>query len=381
MNSANPSASGSATSVPPFGHGQNIQRWIEDAIAQPFNPNELNPNTAAQTYDPEAANWERKYLTEWNYYRDVKTLENELVTHLPLGPKALVLDLGGATGKLAKFLVQMGLARKVISLDISPNMTRQAQHEFNSLNLSTENATGKPVSWELIAVCADMTMPIKDQPQLKELLSDGVDVVISLRAFSTLPPATAIQTLKTMRTLLRPGGRILVDNKPPRPFVRHAVCFPNAVGLGSKYPKLYDIMIHGFADRSTIVFDNESPALVDLQKASLNHLAHQCNLKLQHMTHGHLPERGINTSTDFLSLIRNQLKQNTPPYDELSAPPMNMLETMYEAFRYLTAENFHNFNRMWRDEVGVNTEIPLGWTAHEDDSEYYAIFSVTESMD
>jgi SAM-dependent methyltransferase len=370
----------SAASVPTFGHGQDLKKWIQLALEQPFNATESNSNKAIQDYDQIATIWEYMFLTDWNHYKDTKTLK-ELQMHLPFGPKAIVLDLGGATGRLARFLVQSGLAGKVISLDISPKMTEQVRQEFDSLSLSVKNETGKPPDWELIAVCADMTMPIENQPKLKKLLSNGtVDVIVSLRAFSTLPPATATQTLKSMRTLLRPDGRILIDNKPPRPFLRHAVCIPKAFGKGSKYPKVSDLIIHGFVDRSVLVFDHESPALINLQNASLNNLANHSGLKLQHMTHGYLPERGISKSTNFLSFIRNRLNHNTPPYDELSAPPEKMFEVMQWTFNFVTTTSFRAFTRMWREEVGVNFETKPGWVAHPETSEYYAVFSLAESM-
>lgn len=379
MDSVHPPPSHSAVSVPTFGHGQDLKKWIELALDQPFNVTESNSNKAIQDYNPMATIWEYKFLTNWNHYKDVKTLE-ELRIHLPFSPEAIVLDLGGATGRLARFLVQMGLAAKVISLDISPKMTEQAQQEFDNLRISVENATGKPAHWELIAVCADMTVPIANQPELKRLLSDGVDVIVSLRAFSTLPLATATQTLKSMSKLLRPGGRILVDNNPPRPFLRHAVWLPIAFVNGSKHLKISDLIIRGYIDRSVIVFDDESPAVIELQNASLNHLADQSGLKLQHMTHGYLPQGGINRSINFLSNIRNRLNQNTPPYDELSAPPEKTFEVMKWTLNYLTTMHFRTFSPMWREEVGVDFETERDWVAHPELSMYYAVFSVAESM-
>ena len=62
--------------------------------------------------------WERTFLASWYHHEVVKTLSQGLLAHLPLGPEAIVLDLGGATGMLARFLVVSGLARKVISVDI-----------------------------------------------------------------------------------------------------------------------------------------------------------------------------------------------------------------------------------------------------------------------
>src|SRR6266480_5370469 len=113
----------SATSVPEFGQGRDLKQWIRGALEKPFNASESNANKSIQDYDQLAAHWEHTFLNAWNHYKDVKTLMHNLITHLPLGPGAIVLDLGGATGKFARFLVENDLARKVISVDISPRMT------------------------------------------------------------------------------------------------------------------------------------------------------------------------------------------------------------------------------------------------------------------
>ena len=368
---------------PHFGQGQDLQAWIRTALERPYNPSESNSNRSIQQYDNLAPVWERTFLASWYHNEVIETFSQELRAHLPLGPEAIVLDLGGATGMLARFLVASGLARKVISIDISPRMTEQARQGFQSFNLQSEKATGKPIHWELVAACADMTKPIKNKPGLNKHLSDGVDVVVSLRAFSNLPPATATRTLETMRTLLRPGGRILLDNNPPRPFLRHIVCIPKAFGKSPNHPKLLDIIAGGLVDSSVLVCDAESSALVNLQKASLEHLARQSGLTLHHMTPGHLPEGAVNTSTDFLSHLRKQLKNRISPYDEISAPPDKMFQALQETYGYLLNANAHKFDGKWKEEAGmVDSELQQGYVGYPEHSTYYGVFGHTvESTD
>jgi len=231
-----------SASPPPFGQGRDVHAWIEGALKQPFNPIESDSNQSMQQYDNLADVWESTFLAAWDHNGVAKTLFQELLVFLPLGPEAIVLDVGGATGMLARFLVASGLARKVISVDISPSMTEKAHQNFQSLSQSSEKAAGKPVHWELVAICADITIPIENQPELKEHLSDGVDVVISLRTLSNLPSATVTRTLATMRTLLHSGGHIMVDNNLTRPFLHHIVCIPYAYGRSPNHLKLPDVM-------------------------------------------------------------------------------------------------------------------------------------------
>jgi SAM-dependent methyltransferase len=369
----------SAAPLSPSAQEQDMQKWIQESLEHPLNLAESNSDKSIQDYDELASVWDHTFLTKWNHFKDVKLLTTELRPHLSLDSNTIVLDLGGATGKLAKFLVQMGLARKVISVDISPKMTERAQQEFKSLNQSTENDTGKPVPWELVAICADMAVPIENQPRLKELLSDGVDVVISLRAFATLPPTSAAQTLKTIRTVLRPNGRILLDNNPPRPFLRHVVCIPKAFKASQTHPSLVDLIIHGFIGRSVLVFDNESPALVALQTASLNHLARESGLKLQHITHGYLPEGAVDMSTRFLSHVRDQLKEYK--YDKFSAPPKKVVEVLEKTSASFFKRGCQTFIPIWREEAGVETNLDSAWVGHQEESVYYGVFSMASSTD
>jgi len=118
---------------------------------------------------------------------------------------------------------------------------------------------------------------------------------------------------------------------------------------------------------------NWKPLLVDLQKASLEYLARQSGLTLLHTTPGALPEGAVNISGHFLSRVRDQLKKCTPPYDEISAPPKKMLEVMEEAHQYFTRTMAQTFNRLWRDEAGVDI-VQMGYVGYPEQSTYYGVF-------
>src|SRR6266480_886138 len=339
-------------SSPPFGQSQDLHAWISAALAAPFNPVQSTSLQSIIEYNTLAGAWNQSFLANWSHYEIVKSLDHELLLYLPLGPEAIVLDLGGATGILACQLVESGLARKVISVDISPNMTQQAHQSFESIRQSFEQQNQKSAPWELVAVCADMTRPVENQPQLQAQVSDGIDVVVSLHAFSSLAPAAVTGTLETMRKLLRPGGRILINNAPPRPFLRHVVCIPSSLGVPpNPHPQV--AIENGLVGRSTLVCDPESSALVQLQKASFEHLARESGLTLLHTTPGALPEGARNVSTEFLQYIRHRLRNGTPSYDELTAPPQQLFELMGEAWRHLVAKYDTELNDMW-SEAGVD---------------------------
>jgi hypothetical protein len=88
-----------------------------------------------------------------------------------------------------------------------------------------------------------------------------------------------------------------------------------------------------------LLCDAESLALVDPQKASLEHLARHSGLTLKHMTPGTLQEHAVHISNRFLSHARDQLKKCTRPYDEISAPPEKMFEILEKAHKYFSTIN------------------------------------------
>ncbi len=138
----------------------------------------MGTGRTAATYDCIAA----RYAARATY-----PLEQELARFRQLVPAGgLVLDVGCGPGQYARALKARGL--RVVGLDLSPGMLRQAQ------------ATGTSR-----LVCADMR-----RPPIADGCADGCFVCASLLH---LPRTQATQALSEFRRVLHPDGALYVGVK------------------------------------------------------------------------------------------------------------------------------------------------------------------------
>lgn len=260
------------------GSEKELQEWIDAAARKPFNPAESSSLQSIIAYNSLAWSWAGSASGILYNRLSIETLEHhEIREALPgLGPNADVLDLGGATGLLAVDLVRRGLAKKVISVDIAPNMTAFAREFFRLTRAEVEEQAGRKV--ELVALTADMTKSFRSNAELWKHLVGGVDVVMSFNAFSTLSLKDMVLALRNMREVLRPEGRIILNKAPPRPVVRHVLMLPRNLATATVLQD--DLLLH----RSTLVCSRETKLLTQLQDASFHHLAQESSLNVEVVT-------------------------------------------------------------------------------------------------
>jgi ubiquinone/menaquinone biosynthesis C-methylase UbiE len=128
---------------------------------------------------------------------------DQLVALAGIGPGDRVLDIGCGTGYLSRRAAKAtGPTGAVVGVDPSEPVI--------------EYARGASPPW-----CRYLVSPgdAVDEPDA------SFDVAISSLAIHHIPPARRVATLREMRRLLRPGGRLLVaDFRPPRSrLARHLV--------------------------------------------------------------------------------------------------------------------------------------------------------------
>ncbi len=115
-----------------------------------------------------------------------------------------------------------------------------------------------------------------------------------------------------------------------------------------------------------------------------HHIHHHCHChhnRPHATTPGALPEGARNISTEFLQYIRHRLRNGTPSYDELTAPPQQLFKLMEEAWRHLVAKYDTELNDMWWSEAGVDVAMGNGYKYYPTEPLYYAVFGIAKSTD
>jgi len=120
-----------------------------------------------------------------------------LTTHAALEPGMRVLDIGGCCSLFSSYLASKGM--DVTSIDINPALAAAA------------NEVAERAGWKLKAV--QMDMGSMDFPQ------GSFDRIFSVCVYEHIPEETRIGTNRSIRGLLRPGGRFCIsfDYRNPEP--------------------------------------------------------------------------------------------------------------------------------------------------------------------
>jgi SAM-dependent methyltransferase len=183
-----------AARLPPrLGRLLRLLAWLE-RLRRPFFPplflggeDELVAQLAA-AYDVEAE----------VMARDAELTPEEqalLARHLPPGGR--LLDVGCGAGREAIAFARAGL--QVVGIDIAPAMVAEARARARAAGLAIEFAVGEPLTW-----------PAAGAPFDAIYLSPGI--------YSHIPGrARRVRTLARLRTLLAPGGLIVVEPILARP--------------------------------------------------------------------------------------------------------------------------------------------------------------------
>jgi SAM-dependent methyltransferase len=117
--------------------------------------------------------------------------EEEALVQRYLAPGRRVLDVGCGAGREAIGFARAGL--KVVGIDIAPAMVARARETARAAGLATEFAVGEPLTW-----------PATGAPFDAIYFSPGI--------YSHIPGrARRVKTLARLRTLLAPGGVIVLE--------------------------------------------------------------------------------------------------------------------------------------------------------------------------
>jgi len=156
-------------------------------------------------YDRWAATYDRykKKVQKQDVHALINPLIEKLSMNAAIGPETLVLDIATGTGRLpVALLSNMQFAGRVIGLDISRNMLKQA-----SLKLKLYGSRAV----------------LLNQPALTLPFPDGTfDVVSCLETIELLPDTNA--HLNEFFRVMRPGGILLVSRNTGEWGIRGKVC-------------------------------------------------------------------------------------------------------------------------------------------------------------
>jgi ubiquinone/menaquinone biosynthesis C-methylase UbiE len=137
--------------------------------------------------------------------RDSELLpEEEALVERHLKPGQRLLDVGCGAGREAIGFARAGL--EVVGLDIAPSMVARARETARRAGLVIEFAVGEPLTW-----------PATGAPFDAVYFSPGI--------YSHIPGrARRVRTLARLRTMLAPGGLIVIEPvlAPPHPFLSRA---------------------------------------------------------------------------------------------------------------------------------------------------------------
>jgi demethylmenaquinone methyltransferase/2-methoxy-6-polyprenyl-1,4-benzoquinol methylase len=132
---------------------------------------------------------------------------DDLLTHLNLSVDSRVLDAGGGTGRIARGLIPH--AGDITILDLSPRMLREA---VNTLGLQAILAPSE-------------SLPYRDNSFDAVLMVDALHHVIDQQ-----------NTLQELFRVVKPGGRLVVEEPDIRTFVVKIIAFlEKVVGMRSHF--------------------------------------------------------------------------------------------------------------------------------------------------
>lgn len=159
------------------------------------------------------------YVNQRNLDAHFDCLKDDLLPHIPTG--GTVLDYGCGDALAAEALAQR--AGTLLLYDAAPTVRERLRQRF----------AGNP------------RMRVLDGPDLTALTAEAVDLILVVSVLQYIPPAELPGLIGLWRTLLKPGGRLLIGDvvQPDTPLyrdvasqlrmaARHGFLLPAMVGIG-----------------------------------------------------------------------------------------------------------------------------------------------------
>lgn len=159
------------------------------------------------------------YVNQRNLDAHFECLKDDLLPHIPVG--GMVVDYGCGDALAAEALAER--AGTLMLYDAAPAVRERLRHRF----------AGHP------------RIRVLDDPDLAALPADTVDLVLVVSVLQYIPPADLPRLIGLWRSLLKPGGRLLIGDvvQPDTPLyrdvasqlrmaARHGFLLPAMVGIG-----------------------------------------------------------------------------------------------------------------------------------------------------